>query len=67
MKRVRNIAIAGVILAALSMVGCYDSVDITWYEPGVYKGPQDPLTAKLKNPDLQKQLEERLRAVQTDR
>ena len=67
MKRTQGIAITGAVLAVLSMLGCYDSVDITWYEPGVYKGPQDPLTGKLKNSNLQKQLEDRLREIQTDR
>ena len=59
--------LAAVCLTALSMVGCYDSVDITWYEPGEYKGPRDPLLRQLENPNLQKQLDERIREIQTDR
>jgi hypothetical protein len=54
-------------LMVLSVLGCYESADITWYEPGVYKGDHDPLREKLKAPETQRQLEERFRSVQTDR
>ncbi len=59
--------LAAVCLTALSVVSCYDSVDITWYEPGEYKGPRDPLLGKLENSNLQNELDNRIRAIQTDR
>ncbi len=58
------------ILAFLLLVfagGCYESPLITWYEPHVYKGSDDPLLDKLEAGELQEQLRERFRSVQTDR
>ena len=51
----------------LSIAGCYQSPDITWYKAGHYKGAHDPLLERLKDGDLQKQLAERVREVQSDR
>lgn len=53
------------LLAALG--GCYESPDVTVYEPGVYKGSDDPLLDKLAAEQRQEQLIERFNAVQTDR
>jgi hypothetical protein len=53
--------------AAMLLSGCYQSADVTWYEAGVYKGARDPLLGKLKDEALQRQLEDRFRAVQSDR
>lgn len=47
--------------------GCYESPDVTLYEPGVYKGTADPLLDKEKTAQRQQQLVERFNAVQTDR
>jgi hypothetical protein len=67
MKRRTVFVLAAVAAAILSLSGCYQSADVTWYEAGVYKGVRDPLLEKLKEPQLQQQLEERFRDVQTDR
>ena len=66
MKHLTVIACAAVA-AAILLSGCYESAEVTWYEAGVYKGERDPLLGRLKNGDLQQQLEDRLHAVQTDR
>ena len=48
----------------LGLPACSDeSRDFTWYEPGTYKGSQDPLLAK----DLHEELNNRLKTGQTDR
>ena len=52
---------------ALLLSGCYESADVTWYEPGNYKGPKDPLLAKQKKEAQQEELRQRFRMVQTDR
>ncbi|MDH3638907.1 MAG: hypothetical protein OES09_10670 [Gammaproteobacteria bacterium] len=54
-------ALAGVLLA-----GCYESADVTAYEPGVYKGAQDPLM-QTKADERAETLEKRFTLVQTDR
>lgn len=58
-------AFAGFILA-IGVVACYESPDVTVYEPGVYKGAQDPLL-DADVADRAKTLEERFKLVQTDR
>lgn len=54
---------------ALALAGCYESpnVTITASRPGHYKGPTDPLVAKLKSSDLQKQLRARLNEADSGR
>jgi hypothetical protein len=47
--------------------GCYESPDIAIHKPGVYKGKQDPLLAKERQPAQKKLLVERFNRVQTDR
>ena len=55
-------------LAVVALLGgCYESPDVTVYEPGVYKGKPDPLLDKLHAEKRQEQLIERFHAVQTDR
>ncbi len=52
--------------ACLLLAGCYEAADVTTHEPGVYKGPQDPLLqtdADARAEVLQK----RFNMVQTDR
>lgn len=63
----RRIIASAFVLTGLSMVGCYESVDVTWYEAGVYKGADDPLLDKLRQSDVHLQLEDRFHRVQTDR
>ncbi|PWG62256.1 hypothetical protein DEM34_13020 [Spiribacter halobius] len=54
-------------LTALALAGCYESPDdVTLHEPGVYKGPSDPLRNKLDDGELQQSLEQRF-SGQTDR
>jgi hypothetical protein len=68
MKSIKPILLA--MLAALIIAGvsgCYESPLITWYEPHEYKGKGDPLTDKLKKTELQQQLVQRFKKVQTDR
>lgn len=57
-----------VICAPLwALAGCYESPDVTVYEPGVYKGTDDPLLDKITSEQRQEQLVERFRLGQTDR
>lgn len=54
------------LVAALSVTGCGNSEDVTFYEPGVYKGPSDPLLEKERTQEHQTALDERVRN-QSDR
>lgn len=65
MKRNIFTLMVGVAVTTL-VVGCYESPEVTAYEPGVYKGAKDPLTqsgADARAETLQK----RFNLVQTDR
>lgn len=42
--------------ASLALAGCSD---VTFYEPGVYKGASDPLVEDLRSEELRTTLEER--------
>lgn len=55
--------VAGVAVVA----GCYRPADVTVYEPGEYKGTDDPLLAKMATEEHKAVLRERLQAVQADR
>ncbi len=57
----------GIVAAALVLVGCYESTEVTVYDPGVYKGEEDPLMAKQRKEAQQERLRQRFRQVQTDR
>jgi len=60
----RRIGRAGAIVALVALVtGC----GVTVYEPGVYKGETDPLLAKLAQPELKAQLQERFTEGQAQR
>ena len=61
----RVLIVAAVVLTALA--GCYQSPDVKIHEPGVYKGPTDPLLAKERDPQQQTALKERFDLVQRDR
>jgi hypothetical protein len=61
----RALAAAAACLGALA--GCYGSPDVTLYEPGVYKGEQDPLLETQRSAEQQRRLRERFELVQTDR
>ena len=64
MKFKRRIMIPVLALAVLG--GCYESADITFHEPGIYKGRWDPLLDQ-RQPGRQQQLIERFKKIQTDR
>ncbi len=60
--------LTGAALAALAIVlgGCYEPADVTVHQPGVYKGPKDPLLTK--NADQRREeLIARFNQVQRDR
>lgn len=63
----RGMTMALLLTGALGLSGCYDDVGVTLHEPGVYKGPSDPLLAKLKDKPLQQDLEQRFKTGQSDR
>lgn len=70
----RRLAIRGaaaMLAGAFVLVaaGCYESpnVTLTASQPGHYKGKTDPLLAKLKSPELQKQLRARLNEADSGR
>jgi len=58
--------IAGLSLAFV-LGGCYESPSVTSYEPGVYKGPKDPLHGKGKADQRAETLKKRFELVQMDR
>ncbi|MFU8830568.1 MAG: hypothetical protein ACNA7J_00305 [Wenzhouxiangella sp.] len=37
--------------SAMLLGACYESSEVNRYEPGVYKGQQDPLVSKLESDD----------------
>jgi hypothetical protein len=60
----RHIGRAGAIAALVALVsGC----GVTVYEPGVYKGPKDPLLELQAKPEHKAQLQERFTKGQADR
>lgn len=65
MKRIAIPAL--VLLAPLALAGCYEDTTPTQYEPGVYKGADDPLLDKLEDEELRNQLDERFERAATDR
>lgn len=59
--------LALVLPLSMALYGCYESPDVTVFEPGVYKGKSDPLLDKQKSAQRDQQLADRFNAVQTDR
>lgn len=51
--------VAGTLVLAIGLVGCYESPDATYFEAGEYKGANDPLIAKLEDPEFRAQLDRR--------
>jgi hypothetical protein len=66
--RNRIIPAVVLVLAGLALAGCYDTSPVAQKidEPGEYKGPTDPLVAKMGS-QLDQRLAARLKMVQTDR
>lgn len=62
MKKFSLIAIG--MAVGLSLAGCYESTEVTVYEPGQYKGAKDPL---LKGANRTETLQKRFSMIQTDR
>jgi hypothetical protein len=62
MTRIARRAAAPLVLAAL-LTGC----GVTVYEPGVYKGPKDPLLELQVKPEHKAQLQERFTEGQAER
>ena len=52
---------------AVLATGCSRATDVTVYEPGVYKGPKDPLVAMHATAEHKALLQERFTMGQTDR
>ncbi|MEJ2061243.1 MAG: hypothetical protein P8Y64_12285 [Gammaproteobacteria bacterium] len=68
MKYVKVLLIGLTMLGVLGVAGCYrNPSDVAVHKPGVYKGPADPLIAKLKSPELTKKLDDRARVAFDDR
>lgn len=65
MHRRAMLGLAGVFAVLIS--GCYEDITPTQYEPGVYKGGDDPLRSKLESGDLHEQLSERFQTTARDR
>lgn len=59
MKLRRTLLAAGALALAAGLSGCYESADVTMYEPGKYKGADDPLLAKLEDPEFRAELDQR--------
>lgn len=52
--------VLAILAAAAMLTGCYESADVTRFEPGVYKGERDPLVNKLEGDTaLREQLNQR--------
>ncbi len=67
-KASRLLALAMVVgITSLSSTGCTQRSEITWHEPGVYKGSDDPLLAKQQDPQHIEALKERFIMGQSDR
>ncbi|MGF1527618.1 MAG: hypothetical protein ACFCBW_12605 [Candidatus Competibacterales bacterium] len=58
-------AVAALLL--LGLWGCGEEPGVALHEPGVYKGPEDPLLEKSTSENLDEQLRQRFMMVQTDR
>lgn len=67
MRHTFTIAGFSMALMLFGPLGCYESVEVTWYEAGAYKGADDPLRDRLAGSELDRRLVERFRQVQTDR
>lgn len=55
----RFVLAAGALALAVALSGCYESSDVTRFEPGQYRGADDPLLAKLEDPEFRAQLDAR--------
>lgn len=66
--RMKPVLLGGIVVAlGLVAAGCSDSPEVVLHEPGVYKGPVDPLVAKQGTAEQQERLVARFNQIQTDR
>jgi len=65
-RQMKTLKLAMVAAIGLLTSGCGEATEVTVYEPGVYKGPTDPLLSKL-GAEHQKAMQERFQRGQTDR
>lgn len=63
--KIHTALITAVLMTGLT--GCYESPNITFYQPGEYKGEKDPLLQSQRSAEQQQRLRERFNLVQTDR
>ncbi|GMQ96068.1 MAG: hypothetical protein BMS9Abin14_567 [Gammaproteobacteria bacterium] len=66
MKRRGALTIA-VVASAVVISGCYESIDVTLAEPGVYKGKKDPLLDAKRTAEREEVLQKRFQVGQVDR
>lgn len=67
MQRKRLLVLTLIGAGLVGLTGCYESPDVTLYEPGEYKGKVDPLLTQARSPQHEEELRERLMSGQTDR
>lgn len=60
------VKVASVAVCAVLATAC-GRMDVTVYEPGVYKGAKDPLVAVQATPEQKAALQARFKQGQTDR
>lgn len=63
----RRVVLGLIGMLVVLMSGCYESTRPTLYEPGVYKGKDDPLRSKLESEGLHERLSERVGMAARDR
>ena len=61
-----KLKIISAAVLALGLCACYESSDVTVAQPGVYKGPRDPLLTKSAD-QRREELIARFNQVQRDR
>lgn len=52
-------ATAGALALAVMLSGCYESPDAKFFEAGEYRGAEDPLLARLEDPEFREDLNRR--------
>jgi hypothetical protein len=67
MQRKSPLSFALACACLIGLAGCYESPDVTLYEPGEYKGKEDPLLTQARSAQHEQELRERLLSGQTDR
>jgi len=55
----RLLTAAGAVALAVGLTGCYEATSVTFFQPGEYRGADDPLLAKLEDPEFRAELDRR--------